>query len=322
MNNTEERTALTEQELKLINRYTRRRMTEEELYAFPVVLCDNEVDRDFERFTVDALRQLSELFLGKTGIFDHSAKSSNQSARIYDTYLEEDPERLTEDGEVYTRLVAKAYLPKSEATSQLILEIDSGMKKEVSVGCAVKKRVCSICGAEKTGGGCGHRKGEVYRVHGVEKRAHDILSEVSDAYEWSFVAVPAQKDAGVIKSFGAELDGAFSLEKWFDHREFLTLTKTAASQLQSYIQSLEHSAQSGQRYREKMENSVCRLSNLVQPEIPGSVMERFAKSASLQDLETLENSLQKRASSMLPMKPQLWNDTKQPDEQRNQEFKI
>lgn len=47
--------ALTAEELEKINRYTRRAFQEEELYTFSVVLCDNEVDRDMERFTIPAL---------------------------------------------------------------------------------------------------------------------------------------------------------------------------------------------------------------------------------------------------------------------------
>lgn len=41
---------LNKEELALINRYTRREMSEEEVYTFSVVLCDNDIDRDFERF--------------------------------------------------------------------------------------------------------------------------------------------------------------------------------------------------------------------------------------------------------------------------------
>ena len=79
---------VTEEELSRIHQYTRRPMATEELYTFTVVLCDNEVDRDYERFSVEALQELAQLFLGKTGIFDHSPKAEYQSARIYDTYLE------------------------------------------------------------------------------------------------------------------------------------------------------------------------------------------------------------------------------------------
>lgn len=52
------------------------------------MLCDNEVDRDMERFTIPALERLGELFLGKTGIFDHAPQAQNQAARIYDCRVE------------------------------------------------------------------------------------------------------------------------------------------------------------------------------------------------------------------------------------------
>ena len=91
--------ALTAEELEKINRYTRRAFQEEELYTFSVVLCDNEVDRDMERFTIPALERLGELFLGKTGIFDHAPQAQNQAARIYDCRVECLPERVTCAGE-------------------------------------------------------------------------------------------------------------------------------------------------------------------------------------------------------------------------------
>ena len=39
--------AWNEQDLAGINALARRELTVEEVYAFPVRLCDNEVDRDF-----------------------------------------------------------------------------------------------------------------------------------------------------------------------------------------------------------------------------------------------------------------------------------
>ncbi len=76
--------------LEKLNRFTRREHTADEVYIFDVVLCDNEVDRDGERFSVEALKKLKELFVGKTGISDHEAKSSGQTARIFDTELVSD----------------------------------------------------------------------------------------------------------------------------------------------------------------------------------------------------------------------------------------
>lgn len=65
----------TQAELEQIRRYTRRDFAPEELYVFPAVLCDNQIDRDGERFSRDCLRELAELFVGVTGVFDHRASA-------------------------------------------------------------------------------------------------------------------------------------------------------------------------------------------------------------------------------------------------------
>ena len=72
-------------DLEAIGAFTRRAFAPEELYVFSVVLCNNDVDRDHEKFTRRALEELGALFVGKTGIFDHSMKSGDQAARIYAT---------------------------------------------------------------------------------------------------------------------------------------------------------------------------------------------------------------------------------------------
>ena len=73
---------IREGELELINKHTRTPLTENDVYAFSVILCDNDIDRDFERFSDNALDELAKLFDGVTGIADHNPKSSNQTARI------------------------------------------------------------------------------------------------------------------------------------------------------------------------------------------------------------------------------------------------
>ena len=39
--------APTPQELELINNYTVKPLSADEVYTFGIVLCDNEIDRDF-----------------------------------------------------------------------------------------------------------------------------------------------------------------------------------------------------------------------------------------------------------------------------------
>ena len=52
---------VTDKELELINAYSRRKLTKDEVYVFGVVLCDNDIDRDNERFTVELPVRLKAL---------------------------------------------------------------------------------------------------------------------------------------------------------------------------------------------------------------------------------------------------------------------
>lgn len=187
-------------ELEKINSLTRREFKEKEIYTFPVTLCDNDIDRDGEAFSDEALEQMQKLFVGKTGIFDHDPKGSNQTARIYDTEVVTDPDRLTAFGEPYKFLRGKAYTVRTDENKSLIAEIDAGIKKEVSVSCSANSKICSICGAEQHNNACEHIKGREYNG----KLCYHTLDDITDAYEWSFVAVPAQPRAGVTKKFDKE----------------------------------------------------------------------------------------------------------------------
>ena len=152
-----------ESELALIRSYARAELAAEEVYTFPVLLCDNEVDRDYERFDEETLKQLAELFVGKTGISDHEWRAAGQVARIYRTEIVRDPERKTAAGDGYVGLKAWAYMLRTDANAALIADIEGGIKKEVSVGCSVAERLCSICGKPAGNGGCVHAQGGTSR---------------------------------------------------------------------------------------------------------------------------------------------------------------
>ena len=132
--------------LQELNQFTRRTHTLDEVYLLDVLLCDNEVDRDFERFSDSALETLKTLFVGKTGIFDHDPSGKNQTARIFSTRLETHPEQLTSTGVPYTCLKANAYMVRTAGNADFIREIDAGIKKEVSISCSARSHTCSICG--------------------------------------------------------------------------------------------------------------------------------------------------------------------------------
>ena len=191
---TIQKTPLTGEDLAAIHALARAELTEEQIYTFSVRLCDNEVDRDFERFPRPSLEALAKLFVGKSGIFDHVWSAQGQAARLYKTEVVEEPGQTTEAGDTVCWLKGYAYMVRTEANQALIAEIEGGIKKEISVGCAVSRSTCSICGS--IAGSCGHRRGQTYDG----RLCFFNLEEPADAYEWSFVAVPAQRKAGVVKS--------------------------------------------------------------------------------------------------------------------------
>ncbi len=69
---------VTREELAIINQFTKRALKEDEVYTFAVRLCDNEVDRDGERFPRATLEELAELFVGKCDSFADGKKSADK----------------------------------------------------------------------------------------------------------------------------------------------------------------------------------------------------------------------------------------------------
>lgn len=195
-----ENNEVTTEELAKINLYARKTLSADEVYVFPVILCDTEIDRDNDKFTKKALEELAALYLGKTVICDHDAKNGNQRARIFDTEVIRAPEATTADGEELYRLKGKAYMLRTESAKEVIDNIEAGIYKEVSVNCRVDKITCSICGEDYFGKNCAHLKGCEYDG----KTCFAYLDGASDAYELSFVAVPAQLGAGVVKWYDGE----------------------------------------------------------------------------------------------------------------------
>ena len=313
----------TPEEMEQIGEYTRRKFGPEELYAFTVVLCDNETDRDLERFSIPALQKLAELFRGKTGIFNHTPDARNQAARIFNCRVETVSGRKTEAGEPYTRLVARAYLPRGGENDRLILALESGIQKEVSVGCAVKKQVCSICGADRKTTSCSHRKGYVYDG----RLCVDILEEPTDAYEWSFVAVPAQREAGVIKRFSWEerrkgdlnmvwKEGAAHTELAKELRKAqdgLRFSGEECEKLAAYLENLEKDASAGRAYQTQLRENIRRLGGLVFPNLEEGALCRMTEGLSLEDLKAVEKAFMGTAEKSYPLRPQLapekWDKT-------------
>lgn len=195
----------TEADLKEINKHTLEPLKAEDVFTFKAVLCDNEVDRSFERFSLKTLQDLQKLFLGKTVIKDHNHSADNQVARIYATELVHTG-KILKSGDEYVQLVAHCYMVKTASNADLIAEIKGGIKKEGSVGFRASSAICSICGTDNAKSYCRHWPGKSYEKEGGQVLCTFTLDGASDAYEFSLVAVPAQRAAGVSKSYTGQTE--------------------------------------------------------------------------------------------------------------------
>lgn len=179
---------LTDAELALINQQSLRPLSKEEVFTFKLAACDNQIDRDYERFTDQALEDLAALFVGKSVLMDHMWSVGSQTARVYAAQVEA-------EGAV-KRLVLRCYMPRTGQTAGTITAIETGILKECSVGCRMERAVCSVCGADQAKTCCRHVPGREYDGQLCVME----LDGAKDAYEVSLVAVPAQPEAGIIKS--------------------------------------------------------------------------------------------------------------------------
>lgn len=254
-----------DKQLEMINRQAKSKLTAEEVYVFAVRLCDNQIDRDGERFSDAAVRALAPMFVGKTGVLDHAWSAEKQLGRIFRT-------EVMEEGSVLW-LKAWVYMLRSDKTEELIREIEGGIKKEVSVGCAMARTECSVCGEEY--GGCSHRKGEVYGG----KVCAAVLCDPVDAYEFSFVAVPAQKEAGVVK---------------------------AAKRDVAKMAKLEKEAEYGRMYRKMLRQDVIKTGLLLDLGLSEDLLTKLAMALDVEELRTVQMAFSKKAAEKFPPRTQLF----------------
>ena len=301
-----------DKDMELINSFALRELSQDEVFSFSVILCDNDIDRDYERFSEDSLKTLEQLFVGKTGILNHSMKSEDQSCRTYKTQLMVDKTRKTTDGLDYMYLKAWCYTIRSEKNESLIKDIESGIKKEVSISCASGSRICSVCGESH----CNHIAGRKYNG----EYCHKTLTDITDAYEWSFVAVPAQRLAGVTKSFNKE-KSMENILKSIKEENSLTLNEKDLAKLSDYMDNLKSMSADGEKYRKSLINNAKKNFALAVPSIEDECVDAILKNLSSDTLETLCTSLEKQTKSILPPVSQLYVEEKT-NNNSNNEFKF
>lgn len=298
----------TDLDMELINSFALRELQKDEVFSFSVILCDNDIDRDFERFSEESLKTLERLFVGKTGILNHSMKSEDQSCRTYKTQLITDPEKKTVDGKPYTYLKAWCYTVRSEKNDALIRDIESGIKKEVSISCSSTARICSVCNEQN----CNHIAGRKYNG----KKCVKTIDGITDAYEWSFVAVPAQRKAGVTKAYDKEKSMENILKSIKEDGQ-VTLKSNELKKLADYIDSLAEKSADGEKYRASLCEKAKKGFAIALPSLNEECVDEIVNNLSSNELLNLCKALKKESEKVIPT-TQLYKKEKTNDNQNSQ----
>ena len=119
-----------------------------------------------------------------------------------------------------------------------------------------------------------------------------ILKEPVDAYEFSFVAVPAQRGAGVIKGMGRKACLKELAEEFGAQGEYQALWKEA---------------QLGREYRRELETEFVRLGLALELGVEAPVLRNLARTAGAEELKCLKEALEGKLQMMMPVVTQLGN---------------
>jgi len=177
----------------------------------------------------------------------------------------------------------------AEGIERLIFpqEIDGGIKKEVSVSCSAEKCICSICGTDRRIKSCVHIKNKKYG----SKLCFNMLENITDAYEWSFVAVPAQVNAGVTKKYNGD--------KYIDD-----------DTLKSFREEIQEKDEIISCLYDDLRKDITRLCYINGSEIYSKAFESAAEKMNIQELVSFKQALEKEIKNSAVCRPQLVSDSR------------
>lgn len=186
--------------LAAINRISQVPLAAEEIYIRSMYLTSTQyVESDASRFTKEALEQIAELVIGRSVMVGH-AREQLPLARFFRAQvvqregIEKDPATGLE---VWWVRAWFYWLRATSGARDLLLNIDGGIYRDVSISWRVAKQSCSICGQAAAWVdwdtlACGHHPGKHYEG----QLCHIMMEEVSDVLEGSIVFAGA--DAGAV----------------------------------------------------------------------------------------------------------------------------
>ena len=141
---------------------------------------------------------------------------------------------------------------------------------------------------------------------------HCILKDPTDAYEWSFVAVPAQVGAGVVKNHPkTKVTKTFKeFEKVIKRGDEIIISPDLSKELGEKIAHLESLAADGKAYRKELTDETVKYASLALNGIDVATAQEMCKGLDIERLRKLRDSFLERAGKVIPLSPQLKPENK------------
>ncbi len=191
---TEEQPHGDREDLAALNALSSMDLDWDDVFVRSMYLCsDQPCECDWSRFTVNALEQIATLVVGQSVITGHDRRSL-PLARFFKAEV---IEREGSDGRSMHWVQAWFYwLRQTSGAVDLLLNIDGGIYREVSIAWRYRHWACSICG--EADGSCAHRPGEIV----AGERCLRVIDEIVDVLEGSLVYKSADAGATLARSIG------------------------------------------------------------------------------------------------------------------------
>lgn len=238
----------SDEQLAAINKFTRSPKSAEDVAVFPVMACNDVIDRDLDRFPEKTIKQFMRLPadqnpVGKSFMVGHNSMSL-PIGRVFEG------EATVEDEVNWLRL--GVYIPNTPQYQAYLENVDYGIYWAVSVGVVLGDATCSVGKAHEWGWhpyicSLGHSKGDWYNPKDQGERydpppsqdagadgavmAFRDLNNPEDFYELSQVYLGAQFGAEFDKSHKPELVKAASFVTGGSTVKVLPLKKDEADEI-------------------------------------------------------------------------------------------
>lgn len=192
--------AVTEADLAAINQLSAAPLRADQVFVRSMYLCSTQpCAADGCQFTFAALQQISRLIVGQSVLPGHDRRSL-PLARFYRAEV---VQRNSDDGDAAHFVRAWFYwLRDTSGANDLLLNIDGGIYREVSLAWKFNQWRCSICGAQNNQ--CSHRPSERYG----ERTCYRLIDAVTEVLEGSLVYKSADRSTNVTGMRSADDDPA------------------------------------------------------------------------------------------------------------------